>query len=466
MPKNIDDVILPERRKSIRNIPIPEGRRKSDTAKSKVVSNEVPLPPPERAPIPPVSRPVPSDIIKVTVPPLPPPPQTVSRSSYEKPAMPNLENYLHKRSAKRRKLLISSVLIVFVLAFGVLTLFSDATLSYVPKSAALAFDNTTYDAYKTGADKLLYSVVKLSGDKGVVVAASGEQQVSRKSSGTIVVYNSATPEQKLVENTRFETPDGKIFRINKAITIPAKGNVEVTVYADVPGDSYNADLTDWTVPGLKGTSRFETIYARSKTKMIGGFVGAEKAVKSEDLTKAQSDLKATLGEELLSKAQAEVPGDFILFPSLSSVSFEELPQSVATGNNTTVNMRGQLYAIMFKKSDLAKNLALEQVSLSENEMVGLDSFDGLQVAFAGQVSNDLLSLSQISFKVSGSGKLLWQTDEVALKSDLAGKGKDEVTVILKNYPAISSATTTLRPFWRSSFPKDVEKISIQELKPQ
>mgnify|MGYP003394017977 CR=1 FL=1 len=467
MPKNVDDVIFPERRKSIRNIPIPEGRRKSSTTKAAPVTSDiapsriVKMPSP-----PPAPKIIPSDVIKVVSTPAAVPPASSVQAAYERPIPQNLENYLHHRTAKRRKVFGATVVGVGLLAFALLSFFSDATLSYVPKSDALTFSNETYQAYKTGDDRLLYSVVKLSGDKGVSVTASGESQVSRKSSGTIIVYNTSTPEQRLVENTRFETPTGKIYRIAKPITVPANGNVEAVVYADIPGVEYNTDLTDWTVPGLKGTPRFTTVYARSKTPMTGGFVGMEKGVKPEDLTKAQADLKTTLGDELLAKAQVEVPADFILFPSLSSVTYEDLPQSAATGNNTTINLRGNLYGIMFKKSDLARALAEEKVSLTETETVELDAFEGLQISFAGTVPADLLPLTQIDFKVSGSALLLWKTDEVALKSDLIGRSKKDVPTILNNYPAIASANATLKPFWKTSFPAEAEKISIKKLKVQ
>lgn len=451
MPKNIDDVILPERRKSIRNIPIPprdralapsDGRRKTD----KVVNTDG------------VKRPAPRTI--------------ETAEPVRSQGTSNVETYRQRRSS-RRKLFLALGVALLILIFAVLSLFNAATLAYVPKSLALSFNNETYSAQKTGEGKLLYSIVKLSGDKGVNVPVSGEEQVERKASGTIVVYNNASAEsQRLVENTRFEAPTGKIYRIAKAITIPGKkmvngvsqpGSIEAIVYADVAGAEYNTGLVDWTVPGLKGTPRYNTIYARSKTAMTGGFVGMEKTVKPDELAKAKTDLKAALGEELLAKAQAEVPADFILFPSLSSVTFEDLPQT-SNGSTATVNLRGNLYGIMFKRSDLARELGESKTTLSADDNVELDSFDGLQISFAGVPPQDLLPLNEISFKVSGFSALLWRTDELALKSDLVGKKKSEVPAILKNYPTVSSADATLRPFWKTAFPDDAEKISIKRLK--
>ena len=437
MPKQIADVVAPEKRRSIRNIPIPEGRRKSEKVSLDAVKRSTPKAPP------------------MDLPPMPPPP---------------LPPRLHSSGTSRKGRLFTIIIAILILGFGILSIFKGATLSYVPRSAALTFEGDTYSAYKSGTG-LLYSIVKLSGDKGLSVPATGEVQVSRKASGTIVVYNNASAEtQRLIENTRFQSGDGKVYRIAKAISVPGKtssgpGSLEVVVNADLPGESYNIGLSDFTLPGLKGTPRFETIYARSKTPMSGGFVGAEKSVSQEDLTKAKTDLKTALNQELLAKATAEVPADFILFPSLSSVTFEDLPQSVAEAGKVSVNMRGNLYGIMFKKTDLSTALSLGKAPRAPQDPVEIESLQALQVSFLGTPPTDLLDLNKIDFKVTGSGLLLWKTDEVALKSDLAGRSKKDLPQILNNYPTVKSASASVRPFWKTSFP-EVSQITVKELKVQ
>ena len=336
MPKKIvDDVILPEKKRSIRNIPIPAERRKS--ARS-------------------------ADSLTRTTPP------RVADLNEEyssiPPEIPPKRELPRRYRSNRKRILAVTIASLALIVFGLLSFFDNATLAYTPKTAALTFENEIYSAAKTGEGELLYSVVKLSGDKGKAVAVSGEQDVSRKASGVIVIYNNASTEpQRLIENTRFESPSGKIYRIQQAISIPGKqgdtpGTLEVTVYADQAGQAYNSEPTDFTVPGLKGTPRYSTIYARSKGPITGGFVGKEKVVSEADMVKARSELRAALSEELMVRAQAEVPPDFILFPSLSSVTFEDLPQSSSGEAGTAnVNLRGHLYGIMFKRSDLSEELA-------------------------------------------------------------------------------------------------------------
>src|SRR3990167_6723233 len=431
MPKKIEDIIVSDRRRSIRDIPIPESRRKLPAKAPRMDAIE------DTSSLPPVRTPIPR----------------------------------HKKGF-RRKIWTAGAVAVVILLFAILSLMNGATLSYVPKSAALAFDNDAYTAHKSGANGLFYSVVKLSRDKSMNAPAGDEQNVSRKASGVIVVYNDSAESQRLVENTRFESPSGKIYRISKAITTPARravsgvtqpGSVEATVYADVAGEAYNSAPTDFTVPGLKGTSRYSTIYARSKTPLAGGFVGMEKVVKAEDLSRTKTELETALREELYREAEAEVPEDFILFRTLSTFDFEDLPQAPGSGGSAVVSMRGHLYGVMFKKSDFAGFLAEKKLGTAPAEIIEIPDYSALEIAFASVPPADLLASNDVSFKIKGNAQAVWVTDEVSLRADLAGHHKRDVPGVLNNYPTIASASVTVRPFWKSSVPAEAEKIKITKL---
>lgn len=428
MPKKIEDIIVPERKRSIRDIPIPEGRRNNNGHYSPVFP----------------------------------------RDNFSTPQVAKKISVI-----PRKRLWMATGFALLVLIFVTLSLFNGATLAYVPKSTILSFDHDIYTAQKTGEGGLLFSVVKLSGDKGLEVSASGKENIERKANGIIIVYNASSVVQRLRATTRFETPDGKVYQVQDAITIPGKkvvggvdklGTLEVTVYAEHPGKESNIGLADFTLPGLKGTSLFSSIYARSKTEMSGGFVGTEKVVKSEDKAQAKAQLEITLRDELISEAKAQVPEDFILLSPLSSVTFEDLPQtdSLAT-DSVTVNMRANLSGVMFKRSDLSNYLALNKITLASGELVDITNLDLLSFAFVDILPVDLLLLNEIKFSVTGEAVAVWYTDEVALKADLIGKHKRDIPSILNNYPTITSATATIRPFWKKSFPADSTRISIKKL---
>lgn len=439
MPKNIEDIIVPEKRRSIRDIPIPEDRRNND-------KQEIPHNP--------------------------------RRSNHS--SSPISEEYVS--SIRRRRLfgfhglgVWSAVgLVLLIIIFSVLSIFNGATVSYVPRSVEISFKGDVYTAQKTGEGGLLFSIVKLSKETSLDAPSSGQEEVSKKASGTIVVYNNASSEpQRLIENTRFETPKGLIYRITEGIVIPGKkvvsgvnqpGSLEVTVYADKAGDEYNIGLTDFTLPGLAGSPRFSTVYARSKTEMSGGFIGVQSKISDEDKAQAKANLQMALKELLISEVKTQVPRGFVLLPSLSTFSFKELPQGTsAKSSSAKVNMRGDLNGVIFKESDLSFRLAHDKTAILPNESVDIESLDSLTFLFTESVPEDLLSLDKFNFSVTGKTTLIWRTDEVALKADLAGRHKKDIPSVLKNYSTVISASTAIRPFWKSSLPSDNEKISVKRL---
>lgn len=439
MPKNIEDIIVPEK-KSIRDIPIPDSRRKVnivDAFSPKETETSTPPPPSNFRP-------------------------SISRGSYG--SLPSNRHY------SKKSIWIGAGIALIVLVVAIFSLRTSATLTYIPKSVAINFTKDVYTAHKNTENQLLFSVIKLSGEKGLAAPASGEVKVSRKAQGTIVVYNDygAQP-QKLVKTTRFQTPDGKIYRVGTDISVPGQkivdgklvpGSLEIMVVADQPGDTYNIPPSDFTLPGLKGDPKFSKIYARSKTAMTGGFVGMEKAVSPEDTTKAKSSLEAALKTELLAQANAQVPADYILFPNLVSIVYEDLPQSNQTNSGATINERGNFYGVMFKKQDLVSFLVQKKAVADTGILVDIPDISSLDLSFVGQPQGDLLNTEQISFQVTGNVITTFVVDEEALKKDLSGTKRNEEDAVLKKYPGIVSANAVLRPFWNNTFPTDVSKIKI------
>jgi hypothetical protein len=449
MPRNVEDII-PLKKRSIRDVPVPEERRTRSAKSHDVEAIDIPIRKEEKvyADETPVSR---------------------------EADLPRMKGPLYKETKKksggksRKTMWVSGILVVLVAFIAVFSLLRSATLAYVPKSAELNFQNDAYTAYKTGGEGvLLFSVVKISDTKGLSVPATGESQVSRKASGTIVVYNDASSQsQKLIKNTRFETPEGKVYRVQNDITVPGKtgsnpGTLEVTVYADQAGPAYNIGLTDFTLPGLKGDPRFKTVYARSKTPMSGGFIGMEKSVSPEALTQTKAKLEAALKDSLLEAAKAQVPSDFVLFPSLSTVVFTDMPQTGSSTDSVTINESGNMLAVIFKKSDLTEYIKNKKLSLPISQEIAIIGLDKLTVNFAGTPPEDLLNASQVNVSFSGTATAEWLTNESILKQDLVGVKKSDLGTVLLNYPSIQSADAIIRPFWRTSFPDSVEDITLRK----
>ncbi len=466
MAKQIEDII-PNDRRSIRDIPIPEGRKKSINLINEEMSESVSSYVPPRGE---TTQPIVQDVYvpgkSIEEKQNPIESSEVVTSRIEEPDHRDFSPIKKPKKFPRKPVLVALGVLLIMVGLGIFSLFNGAAISYKPKTLNLSFNNETFQALKDGKPgDLLFSVIKISGEKTIEAPASGEVQTSDRASGQIIVYNnSGSASQHLIKNTRFQTSDGKIYRVQNDITIPGKkgdqpGSLEITVYADQPGESYNIGLSDFTLPGLKGDPKFTTIYARSKTPMTGGFVGTKKKVSDADKKSAQSSIEDQLKESLLEEAKAQVPEDFVLIPSLTEITYEDLPEGTSTADKALVREKGNFSGIIFKKSDLLHYLAAKKTTLGVNESVD-SNLESLTITPQGGTISNLSGVDKINLYISGNTQIMWVVNEEDIKNQVAGKNKNALQSILANYPSIIEASGVVRPFWKQSFPMDPGSIRM------
>ncbi len=300
------------------------------------------------------------------------------------------------------------------------------------------------------------------------VAASGTKQVSRSASGVITIYNTgSTDAQRLIANTRFQSPDGKIYRIHDSVTVPAvtkaadvstvPGTATVTVYADSPGDSYNLSTdTRFTVPGFKGDPKYDEFYAEAAA-VVGGYVGPEPAVADADLSKATDTLKQGLSQAAQSALTSQIPAGYIAVPGTLVATFSDISQAPDGATSADLSQTITMSGAVVSAAALASAIARQSV----------DSYNGESVAFAdlGQITISAATTTapgqDIPVVLSGTPTLVWQYDPNALKAALVGKSKATFQSIVESFaPAIARADAKVRPFWEANFPSDPAKIDV------
>jgi hypothetical protein len=68
----------------------------------------------------------------------------------------------------------------------------------------------------------------------------------------------------------------------------------------------------------------------------------------------------------------------------------------------------------------------------------------------------------LNFKISGVPKIVWTFDGEKMKTELLGKDKTAFYTVIKDYTGIEKGEVEIKPFWKSSFPTDMKKITIIE----
>lgn len=466
MPKKIiQDVIPPEQRRTIRNIPLPREREKTTTSipnKEITPTNKAPIKTP-KTPETTVPKPESPIISKV------PTPKEVNSdfSSTTIPAITEKGRVVFSRT--KPFLLIGGVVFFSIIGYLVYLFFHvGATVVVVPKERVVAI-NSDFVGKRNPKDlEMPFEVITLEETGEKTVPATGEKTVEKKATGTVIIYNDySSASQRLIKNTRLLTDDGKIYRLESSVVVPGQkkvggkttpGSIEVSVVADQAGEEYNINLTDFTIPGFKEDNdpRYEKFYGRSKVAMTGGYKGVIKTASEADRNAAFNEVSTSLKAKVINKAKEQVPQNFVLFDKATYVSIDTI--SPPEGN--TIKLKATLHGIIFDTSLLSKLIAqktlpqydpAEKVEVIEIEKLSF-SPNSLEVA-PWQTGN-------LPFLLVGTTTIRYVIDADKLKKDLAGIPKDKKDEIFKMHPGIEEATPNLQPIWKSTFPEDPEKITI------
>ncbi len=377
--------------------------------------------------------------------------------------------------------LIGIVAGVVVLGLGMVvyaSYFSSAVVKVTPRHGQLTFSGS-FSGIKSGitASSSALEFNTISGIEALAqkeVPASGTEKVEKKATGRIIIYNQNLTAQSLVATTRFQSADGRVYRITEPVKIPAgvkngsditPGTLEVSVTADKAGPEYNGKLTDFTIPGFAGSPKFKTVFARSKTEMAGGFVGLAKKISPQDIEANRMALEKELVTKLTEKLKSEVSTSSILFPDAIKVTFEEMPAG-AEGNlpadKALLILKGRASAIIFDQSRFGQFFAEKLIPNYDGSPVLIRDANKLRFSLQNK---DVISLDQvetISFGLDGVAPVIWTFDQNMLKNKLAGTSKKDNQAIFASFPAIEKVLAKVSPVWALSFPSDTEKIEIVE----
>lgn len=373
--------------------------------------------------------------------------------------------------------LIASICLL-ALFFGISIVFSSATVIITPKTEKITFDNDLYIAKinSSSTADLSFEVLKVKQTVSDTIEATEEKEVNQKATGKIIIYNSySTASQRLINNTRFESNKGKIYRINSSVVVPGlrkidgkivPGSIEATVFADQAGEDYNlkaADLTgDFKIPGFKGDPRYEAFYARLKDDILGGYIGKQMVISDGVRKTTEDSLKTKLNEQLLKELYAVKPENFLFLKNGYSVDYIKLPDTTEDGK-VKINIEGDLSGIVFNNTKLSKYIATKKIDSFDGLPTELIPSSDLLATFNAKDNINLWKNSAIEIKLSGDATIKWLYDGDAIKKDLAGKSESDIRNLVTKYKdSVDSIQVIFKPVWTRYIPDNTNKIKIKE----
>lgn len=120
-----------------------------------------------------------------------------------------------------------------------------------------------------------------------------------KAEGSIEIVNETGTAHTLIAATRFLSPGGVLFRLDRAVPVPAHGRVSAPVTADLPGAQGDIPPGRFTIPGLPEPLQ-AAIYGEARTAMTGGvaYAGAPYGQEERDAAiaafRSQAEAEAAL----------------------------------------------------------------------------------------------------------------------------------------------------------------------------
>ncbi len=357
-------------------------------------------------------------------------------------------------------------LFVIALAGGALFYFASAELTVHPRAVDVTLASAPLTAIKSATDgSLSFQIIKAEKLATQTVASSGTRQANAKAQGTITLYNQQSRAQALVATTRFQTPGGLIFRTPKALTIPAAkggvpGQISTTVTADKAGSEYNVGPTTFVLPGFIDDPQYTQVTGKSINAMIGGASGNEPVVATETDAGARRTLREALSPELEAELAGKVPAGFILLPGSSEISFAPLP-TVSGKETGTADLReqGTIRGFVFSSAALARAIATSNLGSSyQGEQLTIVAPHTLTIKPAGAYPSE--DEAKFAFTISGGSTLVHEVDTARIAAAIAGKGKTEIDVVIKQFPGVKASVAILRPFWRTTYPADPATIKV------
>jgi len=406
-----------------------------------------------------------------------------SSTATKRPHDEDLSTIVIKSTEKKSKMsfvVISVVIVVLLVAIlGFSVLLSKTTLTVYPEFKEPNV-NAEFIAFPDRReDSLSYEIMTIEEAGEKQVKAAGQEHVEEQASGNIQIIKTTTGSERLIKNTRFRSPDGLVFKIKESVVVPGAlkdsdgnlvpGTTQAEVFASETGQEYNLSAnTRFDIPGFKESNLdelYNAIYAENRVAFSGGFNGPKFLIDENELSTAKQALQIELRDKLLERVKSERPADFVTFDEAVAITYNSLPTVQYGEDLVTIREQAVLQLPLFVHADFASFLAKETITTYTREPVRITNVEDLKFTYkqTDTSSTNIADLTSLNFSIVGKPLIVWEYDAVQLQTDLAGKPKTSVNSVLTGHPGIAEANVSGKPFWKRTFPENVEDITIIEI---
>lgn len=297
--------------------------------------------------------------------------------------------------------------------------------------------------------------------------ATGKEFVERRAKGTMIVYNAYSSDpQELVERTRFTTPDGKVYRMDRGVTVPGAAivngqiipsSIEVPVTADEPGEKYNIDpVPRFRIPGFQGTPKYDGFYGESKEPMTGGFVGERKIATEEDIASARENIIKTLEDSAKTQLFLNLPdGTKTIDETYKFEITDEVVDEGASDSETfSITIYGEAKIVVFSEKEL---IGVFEERVEEERGVDLAPKD-YTIDYGEPRTNEAGDGFSVAINVGS----VWirPFDEETFRQSAVGKRKEDLENLIFTIPGVKGGRVGFWPFWVGKVPDKATRVFV------
>ncbi|MCX6722666.1 MAG: hypothetical protein NT094_01185 [Candidatus Staskawiczbacteria bacterium] len=370
--------------------------------------------------------------------------------------------------------------LLFVIMVGVYLFFKlpKADINIWPKVDILSFKQTviadksasSVDVTNNAIPAQYFQVLKTNSQD---FPATGNASNEGKAEGTITVYNKYDPPDSFTfkSGTRFISDSGKLFVSLQKTLIPAAkksgssitpGSVQIQVQAVEGGNDYNIAPASFSIPGLKGTPYYYSVYATSTKAMAGGYTGKVKKITDDDIQGAKDVLTKKTTSDAMSDLKNKIPSDYVLLDNAVLSNVTNASTKTKSGEiveNFNYQVTVQASGLAFKKSDVDQFAKSFIISQMPNGKTLLDN------TFKDDYSASTVDVSggKATINLNCSASVYQNIDKNSMALSLIGKNTDQINQTINNSlkDQISKVEINFWPFWVKSAPNSQKAINVE-----
>lgn len=292
------------------------------------------------------------------------------------------------------------------------------------------------------------------------VEARNGTSVDAQATGRVRITNNYSQSQPLVQVTRLLTSDGRLYRIDETVNVPAGGSVDVGAYADEDGAAFEfTEETRFTIPGLSESLQ-SLIYAESITPFTGGTVTVNTLTQA-DIDAASAEMQELILETAQKTLMAEV-ADARMTESAFLARVVDVNTNIEPGEEVDrflLSMKLDVTGVFYPQDDLE---ALVRDRLGDRVPDGrqIVDYDPDKTSFSVGSVNAQNETATVVLKAEVETQL--GDESPTLTKDLIlGLPVSEAEAKLEELEGIESAHITVRPAWVRRLPRLKDHITVK-----